>query len=238
MTPLTGCKYLLLLCFLASYPLAGEVYMSGRSIHLDSATGLIRSVPGNWQKALMLEQLWKEEFFCNTLPHTLTGGITRGSSGEFIDALLLWTHQPTVTVAGDGVLLKWKEGEREHRLWWRPTTGNFPGLWFHLELSTNRDGKVLWPVALPHAGGITPVTVLEYPSRNGIFMDYTAPGMSAPVQFRQWTTVLYADGWESLSLEGNLPWAEGEMLINRSKGYIALLQTGDDGTGCIYIRKI
>ena len=235
-------KFIIFLTCTAAIPLFGEVYLSlpGKSknvVQFPSPSGMQQTSPENWHNTLGLETLWEEDFFCNSRSYTLTGGTTSGRAENFLDALLLWYPQPVITVSNDGLLLKWQTTSgTEHRLWWRPPTGNFPGVWFHISLGPGEKEQIRWPEELPQPGGITPVRVLEYPSRGVTVLDYSAAGMTGPVQFRQWHTALCANGWESLSLEGNLPNAAGEMLIHHAKGMIMLLQAGDDG-GSIYIKK-
>lgn len=233
---------LLLILFTAIMPLYGEVYLSlprNSSSAIAAATGSRgQYTPADWQSTLGLEKLWEEEFFCNSRRHILCGGISRGGAEDFLNAILQWQPQPAITVASDGLLFKWQDNSLSgNRLFWRPPTGNFPGIWFHLTIPERNTGHILWPTAIPHPGGIVPRMILEYPARGGIFVEYTSPALDPAEQFRQWATALYADGWESLSQEGNLPWASGEMLIHHARGLIALLQTGTAG-GNIYIRPL
>lgn len=182
------------------------------------------------------EEYWREPFLRNGVEYVMTGGICRLTPEEFIRGLAGWTPPPEIAVFNDGLLVTWREEPgREERFLWRPPTGNFPGIWFHLQVPDERRETIRWPKSLPVPGGMRPVNVLEYPKRGGVFVEFSAPGRGSGDIFTAWAGALRADGWESLSGEGNLPGASGEMLLNPGDGRIALI-SATDGGGVVYIR--
>ncbi len=210
----------------------GEVYWS-----LPGFGGPGSGRSGGRLRIAETEEYWRERFLRNGVEYVMTGGICRMTPENFIRSLADWTPPPEIAVFRDGLLLVWREDSGgEERFFWRPPAGNFPGIWFHLRVPEERRESVRWPKSLPVPGGMTPVNVLEYPERGSVFVEFSAPGRGAGDIFTAWAAALRSGGWESLSGEGNLPGASGEMLRNSGDGRIALISASEAG-GVIYIRS-
>ena len=224
-----------ILILTAGWQLSAEVYTS---VKIPSAAGWNTFSAADWHRSLGLEEYWRENFFCNSVEYIIAGGISRLGTEDFINYFSSLHPFPAVTVASDGVLFKWQNSDGfEQRLWWRPPSGEFPGIWFHIELPGRGAERVYWPSEIPCGGGMRPERIMTFPERNAVWLEFSIPAVDEVQTFRVLSGALYADGWESLSLEGNLPWATGEMLFNPHRKLIALTGTSGNGRGYIYFRQ-